>query len=200
MSTKVDGVEIKGDLKPGFDEILTNDALNFVAKLHRNFNERRLQLLEERAKRQKRLDAGERPDFLESTRHIREYNNWTIGKLPKDLLRRRFEITGPPEKKMIINAFNSGSDAYMCDFEDSNTPNWINQIQGQINLKQAIRRQLNFMDEKGKEYKLNEKIATLSVRPRGWHLSEKHVIIDGKRTSGSLLDFGLFLFHNAKEQ
>ncbi|RWS12241.1 malate synthase A-like protein [Dinothrombium tinctorium] len=199
MSSKVNGVEVKGEVKPEYEEILTPDALSFVAKLHRSFNATRLNLLEERAKRQKRLDAGERPDFLDSTRGIRE-SKWTIAPLPKDLLCRRVEITGPPERKMIINAFNSGSDAYMCDFEDSNTPSWQNQIEGQINLKKAIRRNLQFTDEKGKEYKLNDKIATLSVRPRGWHLSEKHVLIDGERTSGSLLDFGLFFYHNAKEQ
>src|SRR6185295_2852302 len=133
------------------------------------------------------------------TKAVRE-GDWKIAPLPKALERRRTEITGPVEAKMIINAFNSGADSYMTDFEDSNSPNWFNQIQGQVNLFDAIRRKLAFKNEAGKEYKLNDKIATLQIRPRGWHLDEKHVLVDGQRVSGGIFDFALFMFHNAHEQ
>ena len=139
------------------------------------------------------------PDFLPETKHIRE-GDWKVAPVPKALQCRRVEITGPVEAKMIINAFNSGADSYMTDFEDSNSPNWDNQIQGQVNLYKAIRRELSFKNEAGKEYKLNDKIATLQIRPRGWHLDEKHVTVDGQRVSGGIFDFGLVFFHNAKEQ
>jgi malate synthase len=139
------------------------------------------------------------PDFLPETRHIRD-GDWKIAPLPKALERRRTEITGPVEAKMIINAYNSGADSYMSDFEDSNSPKWDNQMQGQVNLYQAIRRQLSFTNEAGKEYTLNEKVATLQIRPRGWHLDEKHVTVDGQRVSGGIFDFGLVFFHNAREQ
>jgi malate synthase len=191
------GVEIKAPLKPGFETILTPDALALVAKLHRAFEPRRQELLAKRAERSKRLDAGERPDFLAETKHIRE-GNWTIAPIPNDLQCRRVEITGPVERKMIINALNSGADAYMTDFEDSNTPNWDNQIIGQINVRDAVRRTIT-LEQGGKTYKLNDKIATLVVRPRGWHLDEKHALVDGKRVSGGVFDFALFMFHNAKE-
>ena len=193
-----DGVEIIAPVTPAFAEILTPDALALVAMLHRTFEPRRQELLAARAERAKRLDAGERPDFLVSTRAVREAD-WRIAPIPSALHCRRVEITGPVEAKMVINAFNSGADSYMTDFEDSNSPSWNNQIQGQINLKAAIRRTLT-LESGGKRYQLNEKIATLQVRPRGWHLDEKHVLIDGTRVSGGLFDFGLFLFHNAKEQ
>ena len=192
------GVQINAPIQPGFESILTPEALAFVAQLHRAFEPRRQQLLTARVERAKRLDAGERPDFLPETAHIRA-GDWTIAPLPKALQCRRVEITGPVEAKMVINAFNSGADSYMTDFEDSNTPNWGNQIQGQINLYKAIRRELR-LESNGKTYALNDKIATLQVRPRGWHLDEKHVLIDGQRVSGGLFDFGLFFFHNAKEQ
>ena len=143
-------------------------------------------------------DGSERLDFLDTTKDIRENPDWSIASLPSDLEQRRVEITGPPTQKMIINAMNSGADAYMCDFEDSNSPTWNNQIAGQVFIRDAIRRQLQFTD-KGKDYRLNDKVATLSVRPRGWHLPEKHILIDGKVTSGSLVDFGLFFYHNARE-
>ena len=145
----------------------------------------------------KRLDAGERPDFLPQTKSVRE-GNWTIAPIPADLQCRRVEITGPVERKMIINALNSGADAYMTDFEDSNAPNWDNQVTGQVNLIDAVRRTI-VLEQGGKTYRLNDKIATLVVRPRGWHLDEKHVLVDGKRVSGGIFDFALYMFHNAKE-
>lgn len=191
------GMRITGAIEPGFETILTRDALELVASLHRTFAPRRRALLEERVERTKRLDAGERPDFLAHTQSIRD-GDWKIAPLPKDLACRRVEITGPVERKMIINALNSGADAYMTDFEDSNTPNWHNQITGHINLKDAIRRTIS-LEQNGKTYQLGEKTATLIVRPRGWHLEEKHVTVDGERVSGGLFDFALFLFHNAKE-
>lgn len=192
------GMQITGAIEPGFESILTRDALELVAKLHRAFEPRRQTLLAARVERAKRLDAGEKPDFLPDTQAIRE-GDWKVAPIPKALHCRRVEITGPVDAKMVINAFNSGADSYMTDFEDSNTPSWSNQIQGQINLFQAIRRSLT-LEQNGKTYKLNDKIATLQVRPRGWHLSEKNVLVDGQRVSGGIFDFALFLFHNAKEQ
>jgi len=192
------GMQITGAIQPGFETILTPEALAFVADLHRTFEARRQELLAARVERTARLDAGERPDFLESTRAIRE-GDWKVAPLPAALACRRVEITGPVEAKMVINAFNSGADSYMTDFEDSNAPKWENQVQGQINLAAAIRRTLT-LEQNGKSYKLNDRIATLQVRPRGWHLDEKHVLVDGQRVSGGVFDFGLFLFHNAKEQ
>ena len=190
------GISIIAPHNPAFDGVLTPQALSFVATLHRAFEPRRQQLLGERAVRTKRLDAGERPDFLPATRAIRE-GDWTIAPLPKPLLMRRVEITGPVDRKMVINAFNSGADSYMADFEDANTPNWENQIQGQINLSEAIAGTIE-LEQGGKTYKLNDNVATLQVRPRGWHLDEKHMRVDGQRVSGSLFDFGLFFFRNAK--
>ncbi|MBP0637778.1 malate synthase A [Cupriavidus sp. AcVe19-6a] len=192
------GMKITGEILPAYEDILTPEALALVDKLHRAFEPRRQELLAARVERAKRLDAGEVPDFLPETRSIRE-GDWKVAPVPKALECRRVEITGPVEAKMVINAFNSGADSYMTDFEDSNTPNWHNQLQGQVNLKAAVRRTLT-LESKGKQYKLNDKIATLQVRPRGWHLDEKHVTIDGKRVSGGIFDFALFLFHNAKEQ
>ena len=192
------GMAITAEIKPGYETILTREALELVAMLHRRFEPRRQELLAARTARTKRLDAGERPDFLPETKSIRE-SDWTIAPLPKALECRRVEITGPVERKMIINALNSGADAYMTDFEDSNTPNWDNQITGQINMFDAVRKTIS-LEQNGKSYKLNDKIATLVVRPRGWHLDEKHVLVDGKRISGGIFDFALFMFHNAKEQ
>lgn len=191
------GLEVRGRMTPEYAAILTPDAMALVAKLSRAFEARRQELLAARKRRAAELDAGARPDFLESTRHIRE-GDWTIAPIPKALECRRVEITGPVERKMVINALNSGADSYMTDFEDSNTPNWDNQIQGQINLKDAVRRTIS-LEQGGKTYRLNEKTATLVVRPRGWHLDEKHVLVDGKRISGGIFDFALFMFHNAKE-
>jgi malate synthase len=192
-----EGMAISADIQPGFETILTPEALAFVAMLHRRFEPRRQELLAARIERTKRLDAGERPGFLEETKAIRE-GDWTVAPLPQDLLCRRVEITGPVERKMIINALNSGADSYMTDFEDSNAPVWENQIAGQINLKEAVRRTIS-LEQNGKSYKLNDEVATLIVRPRGWHLDEKHVTVDGQRVSGGIFDFALFLFHNAKE-
>ena len=195
------GVAINAPILPGFETILTEPALALVARLHRSFEPRRQELLAARVVRARRLDAGERPDFLAETKSIRE-GDWKIAPVPKALQRRRVEITGPVDAKMVINAFNSGADSYMTDFEDSNSPLWSNQIQGQINIGQAIRRTLTFTQESpagAKSYKLNDTIATLQVRPRGWHLDEKHVTVDGQRVHGGLFDFALFLFHNARE-
>ncbi|XYJ08677.1 malate synthase A [Telluria sp. B2] len=192
------GLEIRADIKPGYEQILTPEALELVAKLTRQFEPRRQELLAARVERARRLDAGERPDFLPETAHIRN-GDWKIAPIPAALECRRVEITGPVERKMVINALNSGADSYMTDFEDSNTPNWDNQITGQINMRDAVRRTIS-LEQNGKSYKLNDKVATLVVRPRGWHLDEKHVLVDGKRISGGIFDFALFMFHNAKEQ
>ncbi len=195
------GVQVNAPILPGFETILTRPALELVAMLHRDFDPRRQQLLELRRERARRLDAGERPDFLAATADIRA-GDWKIDPVPKALECRRVEITGPVDAKMVINAFNSGADSYMTDFEDSNSPSWANQIQGQINIQAAIRRTLTFAQESPagtKTYKLNDRIATLQVRPRGWHLDEKHVLIDGKRVHGGIFDFALFMFHNARE-
>src|SRR5262245_7212825 len=191
------GVVIQAPVKPGFDLILTAEALALVAKLHRTFEPRRKELLAKRAERARRLDAGERPDFLAETRHVRE-RDWTIAPIPADLQCRRVEITGPVERKMIINALNSGADIYMTDFEDRNTPNWEHQITGHNNVAEAVRRTIA-LGQGGKSYRLDHKTATLLVRPRGWHLDEKHVKVDGARVSGGMFDFALFMFHNAKE-
>ena len=193
------GVQITGAIKPGYESILTFEALELVAKLHRACEARRQELLKARVARQARIDAGEMPDFLPETAAIRA-GDWKVAPVPAALHCRRVEITGPVEAKMIINAFNSGADSYMTDFEDSNSPNWDNQIQGQVNLYKAIRRELSFKGENGKEYKLNDKIATLQIRPRGWHLDEKHVLVDGQRVGGGIFDFAVVFFHNAKEQ
>ena len=190
-------IEIKGEITPEFAEILTPEALNFVATLVRAFSDRREELLQRRAQRQAEIDAGTMPDFLPETEHIRA-SDWTIAPVPADLQDRRVEITGPVERKMVINALNSGAKVFMADFEDSFAPTWEGAIQGQINVRDAVNRTITFSNPDGKQYTLNEKTATLLVRPRGWHLFEKHVIIDGKPISGGIFDFGLYFFHNAK--
>ncbi len=190
-------ISISGAMNPGFDSILTAEAVSFIADLERRFGAERRRLLEDRQDRQKQLDAGKKPTFLAETKQVRD-RNWKIAPLPEDLKDRRVEITGPVDRKMIINALNSGAKLFMADFEDSNTPSWTNQIEGQINLHDAVRRTITF-EQGGKHYKLNPEVAVLKVRPRGWHLEEKHVEIDGKPMSGSLFDFGLYAFHNAKE-
>ena len=192
------GMEIRAEIKPGYEQILTPQALELVAKLSRAFEPRRQELLAARAERARRLDAGERPDFRADTAHIRD-GDWKIAPIPQALECRRVEITGPVERKMVINALNSGADSYMTDFEDSTTPTWDTQITGQINMMDAVRKTIS-LEQNGKTYKLNDKVATLVVRPRGWHLDEKHVLVDGKRLSGGIFDFALFMFHNAKEQ
>jgi len=191
-------VQITAASHRGQEQILTPEAVAFLADLHRRFNGRRLELLGARAERQKRLDAGEKPDFLPQTEGIRK-GDWTVAKIPADLLDRRVEITGPVDRKMIINALNSGAKVFMADFEDSNAPTWANQIDGQVNLMDAIRRTITFTDPgTGQNYKLNDRVAVLLVRPRGWHLEERHFLVDGEPMSGSLFDFGLYFFHNAK--
>src|SRR3982751_5674686 len=195
------GMQINAPILPGFETVLTLPALELVARLHRAFEPRRQQLLAARVERTQRLDAGERPDFLPETANIRA-GDWKVAPIPKALHCRRVEITGPVDAKMVINAFNSGADSYMTDFEDSNSPLWTNQIQGQINIGRAIRRTLSFEQQTAagnKTYRLNSKIATLQVRPRGWHLDEKHVTVDGQRVHGGFFDLALFMFHNAKE-
>ena len=189
-------IDIRAEVKPEWDEILSDEALGFIAALHKEFNPRRLELLAAREARKARLDAGELPDFLPETREVRE-SDWTVSPIPDDLVDRRVEITGPVDRKMIINALNSGANVFMADFEDANSPTWENCIEGQLNLRDAVRRTISF-DSGTKQYKLNEKTATLLVRPRGWHLTEAHVYIDGQPISASLFDFGLYFFHNAK--
>ncbi|GAA3949377.1 malate synthase A [Hymenobacter algoricola] len=190
-------VKVTGAYSPEFAEILTPSALAFVAELHRRFDPTRRELLLRREARQKELDAGRLPDFLPETRLIRE-KPWTVAPLPADLLDRRVEITGPVERKMIINALNSGAKVFMADLEDSNSPTWANVIEGQRNLRDAVRRTIS-LSTPTKEYTLNAETATLMVRPRGWHLLEKHVLVDGEPISASLFDFGLYYFHNVHE-
>src|SRR4051812_47135528 len=192
------GIELCGDLAPGFDEILTPDALAFVAKLERAARDARVQCLTRRQQRQAALDRGETLDFLPETQHIRD-GSWTCARIPPDLQDRRVEITGPTDRKMVINALNSGAKMFMADFEDANSPTWSNLVEGQINLRDAIRRTITFTNPDGKEYRLKENIAVLLVRPRGWHLVEKHLLVDGEPVAGGLFDFGLYFFHNAKE-
>ena len=193
-----EGVVIAGPANDRFAEILTPEALEFVAGLQRRFNDRRKDLLAARAARQQRIDSGEMPDFLPETEDIRN-SSWQIVPPPPDLEDRRCEITGPVDRKMMINALNSGAKVFMADFEDSCSPTWHNMIDGQINLKDAIRRRIEFTNPDGRTYSLNPQTATLMVRPRGWHLVEDHMTVDGEPVSGSLFDFGLYFFHNAAE-
>jgi malate synthase len=192
------GVEVRGPMTPAFKEILTHDALAFVAKLQRAFGRRRAECLQRRQERQAALDRGEALGFLPQTKDVRE-GDWTCAPIPADLQDRRVEITGPTDRKMSINALNSGAKIFMADFEDANAPNWSNMIEGQINLRDAIRRTITFTNPEGKEYKLKEQVAVLMPRPRGWHLIEKHLLVEGEPMSGGLFDFGLYFFHNAKE-
>src|SRR5437868_7969927 len=198
MTSLPDGIEIRGEMASGFDQVLTRDALTLVAKLQRELGQRRVECLNRRQERQARLDAGESLDFLSETKQIRDAD-WSCASIPADLRDRRVEITGPTDRKMVINALNSGAKMFMADFEDANSPTWQNMVEGQINLRHAIRRQISFQSPEGRDYKLREPTAVLLVRPRGWHLDEKHVLIDGKRISGALFDFGLFFFNNALE-
>jgi malate synthase len=199
QSIAVPGVELLAPVNESYSAILTPEAVAFVADLQRTFNSRRKALLEARYARQKKIEGGERPDFLAETEQVRE-SAWTVAPLPGDILDRRVEITGPVDRKMIINALNSGAKVFMADFEDSNTPTWANLIEGHINLRDAIRRTITYADPgTGKQYRLNDKVAVLFVRPRGWHLEERHVRVDSEPMSGSIFDFGLYFFHNAKE-
>ncbi len=180
------------------EPVLTSEALGLVASLQREFNARRRELLDRRKARQARLDAGEKPDFLAETRAVRDDREWQVAPIPADFRDRRVEITGPVERKMMINALNSGAKVFMADFEDSNSPTWLNVIQGQRNLSDAIERKITFRNPDGRSYELNQEVATLVVRPRGWHLPERHVLVDGEPVSGSIFDFGLHMFHNAR--
>jgi len=193
----VAGVEVLGPMKEGYDTVLTKDALQFFAELHRKFNSTRLQLLQARVERQKQLDAGKLFDFLPETEWIRT-GEWQGASVVKDLSDRRVEITGPVDRKMIINALNSGAKVFMADFEDATSPTWDNLIQGQQNLREAINRKLHFM-QNSKEYKLKpeRELATLMVRPRGWHLPEAHIRVDGQEVSASMFDFAFYFYHNA---
>ena len=191
------GITLRANIAAEHTDVLTSQALTFVAKLHRKFEGRRRELLEKRAVRQREFDAGRLPDFLAETRTIRE-STWTVATQPADLLDRRVEITGPTDRKMVINALNCGASTFMADFEDANCPTWHSMIDGQRNLRDAVRRAIT-LEQNGKQYKLNEKTAVLIPRPRGWHLEEKHVLVDGEPVSGSIFDFALYFFHNAKE-
>lgn len=191
------GVSISGKITPEFAQILTPEALALVAKLHRKFEVRRQELLARRAARQKEFDTGKLPDFLTETKRVRDAD-WTISPQPKDMLDRRVEITGPTDRKMVINALNCGASTFMADFEDANCPTWFNMIDGQINIRDAVRGTIS-LQQNGKQYRLNEKPAVLIPRPRGWHLDEKHVTVDGNPVAGGLFDFALLFFHNAKE-
>jgi malate synthase len=197
-STDASGAVIQRPLHARYDEILTPDALKFLSALHRRFNQRRLPLLGARAERQARFDAGELPDFLPSTRDVRA-SDWRVGSIPADLQDRRVEITGPVDRKMIINALNCGAKVFMADFEDANSPLWANNLEGQINLKDRWHSTLEYKDPaSGKQYALGQNPAVLLVRPRGWHLPEPGLTVDGAPISGALFDFGLYFFHNAK--
>src|SRR5437868_5393668 len=191
------GVEVVAEAPAEAAEILSPEALAFVADLQRQFDPTRRELLRARAERQDRLDAGELPDFLEETRPVREDRSWRVADAPGDLQDRRVEITGPVDRKMVINALNSGASVFMADFEDANSPTWENCVAGQQNLIDAIERTIS-LDTGEKSYRLNEEVATLLVRPRGWHLPEKHVLVDGEPVSASLFDFGLYFFHSAQ--
>lgn len=195
MSSRFD---IVGRDLPGSERVLTPEALEFIAELQREFGARREELLQVRARRQHEINSGELPDFLPETREIRE-GEWSVAEAPADLRDRRVEITGPVDRKMMINALNSGAKVFMADVEDSLSPTWSNVVLGQVNLQDAVRRTIEFQNPDGREYRLNETIATLMVRPRGWHLEEVNVRLDGRPVSASLFDFGLYFFHNARE-
>lgn len=194
-----EGIKVNGEMPPLYREILTTEALQFITRLARAFTPMRNRLLLNREERQKRLDQGELPDFLPETAEIRE-GNWTIAPLPEDLKDRRVEITGPAgDRKMVINAMNSGAKVFMADFEDANSPTWKNTIGGQIHLRDAVNGTIDYRNPNGKEYRLNDNPAVLIVRPRGWHLDEKNILVDGNPVPGGLVDFGLYFFHNARK-
>jgi malate synthase len=197
--TTPDGVQITGHSGEGYDEVLTSPALAFLADLHRTFDSRRLELLQARAERYEKLAAGGTLDFLPATRQIRE-GDWQVAPVAPGFADRRVEITGPTDRKMTINALNSGAKVWLADMEDSSTPAWANVIEGQRNLRQVLDRTIDFTSPQGKSYALGEDLATIAVRPRGWHLPEKHIVVDGQPMSGSLVDFGLYFFHCAQRQ
>ena len=191
---------IKGAVEGRWGEVLTPQALDFLASLHRRFNDRRLELLALRDERQTRFDAGAQPDFLAETAHIRA-GDWRVAPIPADLQDRRVEITGPVDRKMIVNALNSGAKVFMADFEDASSPIFANMLDGQLNLKDRWAGTIGFTDAgNGKTYDLKAQVATLMVRPRGWHLPEAHALVDGEEMSGGLFDFGLYFFHSARAQ
>jgi malate synthase len=196
-ATAVDGAEIRAPLTGRFAEVLTPAAVEFVAALHHEFNGRREALLAAREERRRAIAAGRLPDFLPETQSVRD-GEWRVAAVPRDLEDRRVEITGPVDRKMIINALNSGASTYMVDFEDANSPTWTNVIAGQANLIDAVRGTIAYRGPDGREYRLGERTATLIVRPRGWHLPDTHVCVGGRPVAGSLLDFGLYVFHNAR--
>jgi malate synthase len=191
------GVTVHGAIEPAYQDVLCKPALEFAAKLARKFETRRQELLGLRRTRQLELDRGTLPRFLPETRHIRE-SDWTVAPIPQDLLDRRVEITGPTDRKMVINALNSGASVFMADFEDANAPTWANMVAGQLSLRDAVKGVITYTGPDGKRYAVNDRSATLIVRPRGWHMEEKHVLVDGKPISGALFDFALYFFHNAK--
>ena len=193
----ISGLEIRGPLNPGYTEILTPEACRFLAGLVRKFEPRRAELLAQRVERQRAIDAGQLPDFLPETAAVRG-GDWRVPPPPADLLDRRTEITGPVDRKMAINALNSGAQCWMADFEDANSPTWENVIAGQLNMRDAARLTLTYTSPEGKKYALKEKIAVILARPRGWHMDEKHILLDGRRISASLCDWGLYFFHNAR--
>jgi malate synthase len=197
QSVRADGIEVNGHVTEEYAEILTPAALHFVAELHRHFESTRALLLNNRERRQGEIRSGKLPDFLTETADLRK-RAWKVAPPPKDLQDRRVEITGPVSRKMIINALNSGASCFMADFEDSNAPTWSNNVEGQINLRDAVTGLISYDDPNGKVYKLDEKTSVLIVRPRGWHLVERHILVEGKPVSASLFDFGLFFYHNAK--
>ena len=192
------GVEITGKITPQFEEILSREAMDFLAGLARQFTHRRDQLLRQRETRQAAIDQGQMPDFLAETASIRADHSWKVAPPPPDLQDRRVEITGPTDRKMVINALNSGAKVFMADCEDANSPTWENMVSGQINLRDAISGSITFTNPDGRFYQLNKDTATLMVRPRGWHLDESHFLVDGKPIPGGLFDFGLYFFHNAQ--
>jgi malate synthase len=193
-------VVVAGPIHGRFDDVLTDDALQFLAALHRNFDARRRELLDLRQQRYQELASGATLDFLSETKHIRDDDAWRVADPAPGLVDRRAEITGPTDAKMTINALNSGAKVWLADHEDANTPLWENMVQGQLNIRDAIERKLDFTSAQGKHYALADQLATIVVRPRGWHLPEKHVLIDGERMSGSLFDFGLYFFHCTRLQ
>ena len=191
-------LEVEGNLPYQSSKVLTPEAIRFLADLEMEFRPRRKLLLHNRTQRQAMLNQGEKPDFLSSTKNIREDRSWKVAAIPPDLQNRRIEITGPTDRKMMINAMNSGANIFMADFEDANSPTWNNMIEGQANLREVIDRTIAFTSPEGKNYRLNEEVATLMIRPRGWHLTEKHLRINGESVSASLFDAALYFFHNAR--
>jgi len=196
--TYAEGIEFTAEIPEEFEQILTPEAVAFVAKLSREYRGRVVGLLEKRAERQERINAGEMPDFLPETKDLRE-GDWKIAPIPDDLQDRRVELTGPPDRKMTINALNSGASCWMADFEDANCPTWHNMLESQLNMKEAIEGTISFDDpDSGKHYQLHDDTAVILARPRGWHLFEKHMLVDGEQVPGGLFDFGLYFFHNAR--